>query len=51
MKDPPLPPVGEDITWPDQVARRGRKASSTRNLRPQNLKTSKPHASCYLFFS
>ena len=26
---PPLGPGGEDITWPDQVAPRGRKASST----------------------
>ena len=25
----------EDITWPDQVAPRSRKASSTRNLKPQ----------------
>ena len=31
---------GEDITWPDQVAPRGRKASSTRKIKPQtsNLK-------------
>ena len=35
MKAPPLGPGGEDITWPDQVAPRGRKASSTRNLKPQ----------------
>ena len=35
MKGPPLGPVGEDITWPDQVAPRSRKASSTRNLKPQ----------------
>ena len=36
MKGPPLGPGGEDITWPDQVAPWGRKASSTRNLKPQN---------------
>ena len=40
MKGPPLGPGGEDITWPDQVAPRSRKASSTGNLKPQtsNLK-------------
>ena len=35
MKGPPLGPAGEDITWPDQVAPRGRKASSTRKIKPQ----------------
>ena len=35
MKGPPLGPDGENITWPDQVAPRGLKASSTRNLKPQ----------------
>ena len=35
MKGPPLGPGGEDITWPDQVAQRGRKASSTRKIKPQ----------------
>ena len=35
MKGPPLGPGGEDITWPDQVAPRGRKASSTRKIKPQ----------------
>ena len=35
MKGPPLGPSGEDITWPDQVACRGRKASSTRKIKPQ----------------
>ena len=41
MEGPPLGPGGEDITWPDQVAPRGRKASSTRKIKPQtsNLKT------------
>ena len=35
MEGPPLGPCGEDITWPDQVAPRGRKASSTRKIKPQ----------------
>ena len=35
MEGPPLAPGGEDITWPDQVAPRGRKASSTRKIKPQ----------------
>ena len=35
MQGPPLGPGGEDITWPDQVAPRGRKASSTRKIKPQ----------------
>ena len=35
MTGPPLGPGGEDITWPDQLAPRGRKASSRRNLKPQ----------------
>ena len=35
MKGSPLGPGGEDITWPDQVAPRGRRTSSTRNLKPQ----------------
>ena len=41
MEGPPLGPGGEDITWPDQVAPRGRKASSTRKIKPQtsNLNT------------
>ena len=40
MEGLPLGPGGEDITWPDQVAPRGRKASSTRKIKPQtsNLK-------------
>ena len=36
MEGPPLGPGGEDITWPDQVAPRGRKASSIRKMKPQN---------------
>ena len=42
MECPPLGPGVEDITWPDQVAPRGRKASSTRKIKPQtsNLKPS-----------
>ena len=35
MKDPPLGPGGEDITWPDPVAPRGQRLSSTRNVTPQ----------------
>ena len=35
MEGPPLGPGGEDITWPDQVAPRGRKASSTCKIKPQ----------------
>ena len=35
MEGPPLGPGGEDITWPDQVAPRGRKASITRKIKPQ----------------
>ena len=35
MKAPPVGPVGEDITCPDQVTPRGRKASSTRKIKPQ----------------
>ena len=38
MKGPPLGPAGEDITWPDQVAPRGRKAPSTRKVKTSNLK-------------
>ena len=40
MEGPPLGPGGEDITWPDQVAPRGRKASSTHKTKHQtsNLK-------------
>ena len=42
MEGPPLGPGGEDITWPDQVAPRGRRVSSTRKIKPQtsNLKHS-----------
>ena len=35
MEGPPLGPGGEDITWPDHVGPRGRKASSTRKIKPQ----------------
>ena len=34
----PPGPCGKDVTWPDQVVPRGRKASSTRNQKRQNLK-------------
>ena len=47
MEGPPLGPGGEDITWPDQVAPRGRKASSTRKIKPQ---TSSPNFHFTLFF-
>ena len=40
MKSPPLGPGEEDNILPDQVAPRGRKASSTRNLKPQTSKFS-----------
>ena len=48
MEGPPLGPGGEDITWPDQVAPRGRKASSTRKIKPQtsNLLFTAVHARC-----
>ena len=35
MKGHPLGPGREDITWPDQAATRGRKASSTRKVKPE----------------
>ena len=35
MKGPPLDPGWWDITWPDQVAPRGQKWSSTRKIKPQ----------------
>ena len=35
MKGPPLGLGGEDTTWPDHVALRGRRTSSTRNVKPQ----------------
>ena len=35
MDGPPLGPGVEDITSPDQVAPRGRKASSTRKIKPE----------------
>ena len=42
MEGPPLGPGGEDITWPDQVAPRGRKASSTRKIKPQTSNRNRP---------
>ena len=42
MKGPPLGPGGEDITWPHQVAPRGRKASSTRKIKPQTSNLNSP---------
>ena len=44
MEGPPLGPGGEDITWPDQVAPRGRKASSTRKIKPQTSNLLVPQA-------
>ena len=40
LEGPPLVPGWQDITWPHQVAPRGRKASSTCKIKPQtsNLK-------------
>ena len=46
MEGPPLGPGGEDITWPDQVAPRGRKASSTRKIKPQTSNLEKERCSC-----
>ena len=43
MKGPPLGPGGEDITWPDQVAPWGRKASNTRKVKPQTSNHQLPH--------
>ena len=42
MEGPPLGPGGEDITWPDQVAPRGRKASSTGKIKPQTSNLGSP---------
>ena len=42
MKGPPLGPVGKEITWPDQVAPWGRKASSTRKIKPQTSNCTVP---------
>ena len=46
MEGPPPGPGGEDITWPDQVAPRGRKTSSTRKIKPQ---TSNPILRTHMF--
>ena len=40
MEGPELGPGGEDITWPDQVAPRGLKASSTCKIKPQTTNPS-----------
>ena len=49
LEGPPLGPGGEDITWPDQVAPRDRKASSTRKIKPQtsNLKPMRLQPACH----
>ena len=49
MEGPPLGPGGEDITWPDQVAPRGRKASSTRKIKPQTSNLTKNRACTWPF--
>ena len=51
MEGPPLGPGREDITWPDQVAPRGQKPSSTRKIKPQtsNLKPS-PYQPTMLYY-
>ena len=54
MKGTPLRPGAEDITWRHQVALWGLKASSTRNPKPQNLKTSgvvAPFLVAFILFS
>ena len=43
---PPLGPGGEDIAWPDQVAPRVRKASSTRKIKPQTSNHKGCRAGC-----
>ena len=45
MEGPPLGPGGEDITWPDQVAPGGRKAPSTRKIKPQTSNQTSKHVS------
>ena len=35
MKGPPLGPGGEDITWPNEVAPRNRRTSSTQKVKTQ----------------
>ena len=44
MEGPPIGPGGGDITWPDQVAPQGRKASSTRKIKPQTSNLMKERA-------
>ena len=45
MKGPPLGPGRKDITWPDQVAPRCQKASSTRKTKRQTSNL-KGHVTC-----
>ena len=49
QEGPPLGPGGEDITWPDQVAPRGRKASSTRKIKPQTSSSLAVHLQGVVF--
>ena len=46
MKGPPLGPGREDIIWPDQVPPRGRRAPSTRKIKPQTSNLFVLWASC-----
>ena len=46
MKGPQLGCVRQEITWPDQVAPRGRKASSILDLNPQTSNCSGQWTSC-----
>ena len=46
MKGPSLGPGEEDITWSDQFALWGRKASNTRNLKTSNLKSHRTITPC-----
>ena len=51
MKAPPLGPGGENINWPDQVAPRNPKASSTPKLKPPTSNLTilvHPHSACAL---
>ena len=48
MEGPPLGPLGEDITLPDQVAPRGRRASSTRKIKPQTSNLASITCSSYV---
>ena len=42
MKAPPQGPGADDITWPGQVAARGRRTPSTRKDKPQTSNLREP---------